>query len=80
MKPVKFPQVNIEIAKEQDEYITLPACIIDEPEGRIITCFELSDEEIKEIVETKKLWHTQLSFRKPMQPISMSTQNPFKNG
>jgi len=78
MKAVEFPQVNIRIAENQPEYETLPACVIDEPEGRIITCFELTDEEIEEIVQTRKLWHVQLAFKQPMQPIQLSTQNPFE--
>lgn len=77
MKAVEFPQVNVRIAENQPQYETLPAHIVDEPEGRIITCFELTDEEIDEIVKTRKLWHVQLSFRQRMQPISLSTQKPF---
>ncbi|MBR8535400.1 hypothetical protein KDU71_07495 [Carboxylicivirga sediminis] len=77
MKALEFEEVNSRIAEKQEEYETLPACIrIDKPECHIITCFELSDEEIEEIVKTKKLWHVQLSFAQPMQPILMTTKKP----
>lgn len=40
--------------------------------------FELSDEEIAEVVRTKKIWHTQMVMGNLFQPIMMSTQNPFE--
>ncbi|PKP11977.1 MAG: hypothetical protein CVU09_00315 [Bacteroidetes bacterium HGW-Bacteroidetes-4] len=78
MKAIEFPQVNVRIAENQPEYETLPALVSSEPEGRITTCFQLSDEELKEIALTGKLWHLQLAFHQPMQPIALSTQIPFE--
>lgn len=43
-------------------------------------CFELSDEEIEEIIRTRRFWHTQMLFGHNFQPIRMSTQNPFASG
>lgn len=40
-------------------------------------CFELSDEEIAEIVRTKRIWHTQMVMGNLFQPVMMTTQNPF---
>lgn len=40
-------------------------------------CFELSDEEIEELVRTRKLWYTQMLFGNQFQPVCLSTQNPF---
>jgi hypothetical protein len=62
--------------------------VVEESENPIVTekrtipwsmtaCFELSDEEIEEIVRTKKLWYTQMLFGNQFQPVGMSTQNPF---
>jgi len=77
MEPIEFPEVNSRIAEDQEEYVTLPSCIrTDKPEGHIITCFELTDAEIEELVKTKKLWHVQLAFLQPMQPIMLSTAKP----
>lgn len=92
MRAVKFDQANVNLAEGQDEYETLPIyAVIDEdgnprrnkdgglfdPQGEMTCCFELNKEEIDEIVRTGKIWHTQLTFWQPFQPISMSTQNPF---
>jgi hypothetical protein len=41
-------------------------------------CFELSDEELAEIILTKRIFYTQMVFGSNFQPISMSTKNPFK--
>lgn len=40
-------------------------------------CFELSDEEIEELLKTRRIWHTQCVFGHNFQPIRMSTKNPF---
>ena len=77
MKPIEFEQVNVRIAENQEEYETLPAYIEEAPTGTIVTCFKLEKEEIEEIVKTGKIWHQQLAFHKPMQPILLSTQCPF---
>lgn len=77
MKAVEFPEVNIRIAEKQPEYETLPAHVSEDSQGIVTSCFELSDEEIAEIVKTRKLWHQQLAFHQPMQPIVLITQNPF---
>ena len=71
MKAIKFPEANIDLAKDQDEYITLPAyCDVDENEqpvqvngvyrdqyGEMTVCFEadLTDAEIEEILLTRKI-------------------------
>jgi hypothetical protein len=72
MKPIEFPEVNTIYAKDQPEYIPLP-CHKTES-GDVISCFELSEEEIQEIIETKKLWLSVRTFNKPLQPIFLSTK------
>jgi len=78
MKPVDFKQVNFLIAEGQEEYETLPAYIEEAETGTIVTCFELDNEEIEEINRTGKIWHQQLAFHQPMQPILLSTLCPFE--
>lgn len=80
MKPVDFKQANVKIAENQPEYETLPAYIEEAPTGTIVTCFELDQEEIEEIKRTGKIWHQQIAFHQPMQPILLSTQCPFDEG
>lgn len=95
MKAVTFLQANFNLAEGQSEYITLPSyAVLDvegnlatdpatgellDPEVRVVSCFELSDEEIAELVRTKKLWHIRLTFGSAYQPMRMSTLNPFEN-
>lgn len=93
MKSIEFPESNCALAKDQPEYQTLHVFVenkqcefVDPPTGKLYNkevpwsmtaCFELSDEEIEEIVRTKKLWFTQMVMGKLFQPVMMSTQNPF---
>lgn len=73
-----FPQRNVELGKDQPEYETLFAHVdTSVPERPVTSCFELTDEEVAEIVATRKIWHSQWTFGSPYQPIRMSTQNPF---
>lgn len=71
---VDFPGSNTDIAKNQPQYNPLRAMQFpNDPFGVIVTAFELSDEEIQEIVKTKRLYHSQLTFGDKMQPILMAT-------
>ncbi len=78
MIAVNFPEANVQLAKDQPEYQTLPVLYEPTAEGVPMTCcFELSEDELKEINDTGKLWHTQWTFGHPFQPIRMSTKRPF---
>ena len=74
MIPVEFNECNVIYAKEQSEYIPLPACKI---EGLVITCWELSTDEIEKITSTGKLWISMLTFNHPLQPILPTVDAPF---
>lgn len=74
MKSIHFPEVNAVIGKGQPQYeplfsyinrndVAIPATI----------CLELSEEEISDIVKTKKVWLTQLTFGNPYAPILLTT-------
>ena len=79
MTSADFPQRNVELAKDQPEYETLYSHVDQSrPETPVTCCFDLTDEEIEEIVRTRKIWHTQWTFGHPFQPISMTTSNPFQ--
>jgi len=45
MKPIKFKQSNITFAKDQPEYLPLPAFKDDGPDGLIISCWKLTISE-----------------------------------
>lgn len=74
MKAIYFPEVNVEIAKNQPEYNTLPAYISNE--GVMVTCFEFTDEEIQNIIKNKKIWVQVLMGNNRLQPFSLI---PVKN-
>ncbi|MDB5288541.1 MAG: hypothetical protein JWR05_3490 [Mucilaginibacter sp.] len=92
MKAVKFEQANIMLAEDQPEYETLPIWAdvdenrhaiknidgsIRDPQGEVISCFELTDEEVNDIVKNRRIWHRQITFWNAPMPISIETQNPF---
>lgn len=78
MRAVEFPQANVVLGEKQPEYIPLPVHYDNSiPERPMTCCFELTDEEVEEIVKTRRIWNTQLTFGNPYHPVSMSCSNPF---
>lgn len=71
-----FPEANSTLAVEQDEYEPIHIRIGASPDVPITCCFRLSNAEIDEIVRTRTLWYTQLTFGHPFQPVLLSTQRP----
>ena len=85
MKPVPFEEVNTVFGKDQPEYMPLPALVKpftigkgDDaavyPKGIVVSCWELSEEEIAEIVKTKKVYLSVLTFGQPVQPCLLTTK------
>lgn len=70
MKTIEFNEQNCVYAKDQPEYTPLP--VLKNEEGDVVSCWELSEEEIKQIVETKQLWIKVKTFNNPLQPIFCS--------
>lgn len=69
MKPIDFPGVNHVFGKDQPEYKPLPVMHLHDPEGSVISCWELTPEEREEIARTGKFYIKQLTFNRPLQPI-----------
>jgi hypothetical protein len=69
MKPVKFPGCNRVLGENQPQYIPLPIIAFDDEYGTVISCFELTDEEIKIICKSKRLYIQCSTFNEPLQPI-----------
>lgn len=81
MEPVNFEGVNIVYGANQPEYKPLPAerrvpQKTDRFFGEILTCWELTPEEIKRVQETGKIWLSVLTFGQPLQPVLMSAEKP----
>lgn len=79
MRSIDFPQRNTVVAENQSEYLSLYAFagqIGSVPgEKGFVMCFELSDEEIKNVVEYRRVWYSQLTFGNPMNPVSFFVCN-----
>ncbi len=79
MRAVEFPQANTILGASQPQYIPLPAhWDKTSPEQAMTSCFELTDEEVEEIVRTRRIWNTQLTFGRGYHPVRMSCSNPFE--
>lgn len=74
MKPILFPGCNVEFAKDQPEYLPLPAILCAGDEGRVISCWELTDEEIAIISKTRKIYLNQLTFNQKLQPQRLQVE------
>ncbi len=77
MKPIEFKGQNIVFAKDQPEYLPLPAYQDDEQGGRIFHCWKLSFWERCKIFLTGRLWINVLNFHRSPQPIKPMVDNPF---
>jgi hypothetical protein len=67
MKAIKFTGCNVVYGANQPEYLPLPAMKM--PDGEVITCWELSDEEIEVIRKNKCIYFSQLTFNSSLQPV-----------
>ena len=67
MKPTKFEGSNVTFAKDQPEYLQLPA--YRDEDGTIITEWEFSDEERARIAKGENPRITTLTFNKALQPF-----------
>ena len=79
MKAVKFDEVNVIYAENQEEYESLPVFKPENDEyGLIVACFELSPDELKSVSENGKIWLSVLTFNNPLQPVLLSAHKPFE--
>jgi hypothetical protein len=75
--PVEFKGQNVIFGANQPEYQPLPA--YRAADGTVTTCWQLSDEELAEIVKNGgKFWLQQLTFNAPLQPQLPWTHRPHE--
>lgn len=73
MRPTKFEGHNVVFAEDQPEYQPLPALRYpSDPCGTVITCWQLSEDELEEVKRTGKIYLSQFTFNGPLQPVLMS--------
>jgi len=76
MNPVKFKGCNVTFAKNQPEYLPLPAH--RNASGKITVCYRLSVRERIIVLLKGKIWFQSLTFNKPLQPQKLSTYYPYE--
>ena len=76
MHPVTFPGSNVVLAKDQPEYLPLPAHVAPGAYGIVTTCWELTDEDLAKIIETRKVWCSQYTFNTGLQPQLLTVETP----
>lgn len=74
MKPTYFKEVNVEFAKDQPEYQTLPAYKENSTQGEVITCWKLSFKERLYVLFFGNIWLSMLTFNKPLTPSFMTVK------
>ena len=64
MKPIEFPEQTTVFAKDQPQYVPLPAFIDKEDKtGQVVFCMGLSFKERFKLLFTGELWCSLLMFR-----------------
>ena len=77
MELIEFAEQNVVIAKDQPQYRPMPAHVrMDDREGQVICCWQLSPEEIERLLVDGKIWHSILTFGGPVQPQMLSVDKP----
>jgi hypothetical protein len=70
MIPKCFEEQNVMFAKDQPEYLPLPA--FKQGNGDVITCWHLTDEEIDKLTESRSLYLSVKTFNQPLQPVYLT--------
>jgi hypothetical protein len=74
--PVLDGMPEVLFAKDQQEYMPLPAVLCADSHRTVITKWRLSFVERIKILFRGSLFHHQFSFDKPLQPIYISIEKP----
>lgn len=82
MHPIYFPQVNVTLAKDQPQYLPLPIYrdqdVQTQPEGKCVSCWQLTWGERFKLLFSGKLWLSQLTFYHALQPQRPSVMSPWE--
>lgn len=77
MTLTEFPEQTVVIAKDQPEYLPLPAYrYANDPQGRIVCCWSLTPDERQRVWDTGEIWHQVLTFNQPLQPQLLTVDKP----
>ena len=76
MRLIEFPEQTVVIAKDQPEYLPLPAHQFKDGQGRIAFCWKLSWRERLKVCFRGIIWHEVLTFYRPLQPQMLLVDKP----
>ena len=76
MTPVAFPGHNVTFAKDQPEYLPLPAHRSED--GEVTSCWSLSWRERLRLLWSGRFYITLMTFNGPLQPILPRAEWPEK--
>lgn len=76
MQPIEFPEQNKIWAKDQPEYLPLPAYTDNE---QTISCWKLTWRERLALLFTGRLWLRQMNFGQSLQPQLPTIETPFES-
>lgn len=74
MELIEFPEQTIIIAKDQPEYLPLPAHI--DAQHIVTCCWRLSWKERLRILFTGLIWHQIMTFGTSLQPQMLHVKKP----
>jgi hypothetical protein len=81
MKPI-IPPIEVPnshrstVAKDQPEYQALPVIrLLRDTTGTVISCWELSPDEMEEVQKNGKIYLTILTFHQLLQPVLLLTES-----
>ena len=80
MKLIEFPEQTTVFAKDQPEYLPLPAHRFGDAEGRIACVWSLTWRERIRVLLTGRIWHQVLTFDQPLQPQLLTVEKPAMQG
>lgn len=74
MTPIEFNEQTVVFAKDQPEYLPLPAHV--DGQGIVTSCWRLGLRERLRLLFTGRLWLQQMAFGQPLQPQRPTTEKP----
>lgn len=80
MKPIEFAEQNCVYAKDQPEYLPLPAfktAFGPDNLGEVWSCWRPTMRERIKLLFTRKIWLSCATFGRPLQPVRLMVDSPF---
>lgn len=78
MEPISFKGSNTTFAKDQPEYLPLPAHL--SPDGTVTSCWKLTWLERITVLLRGRFYFSVMTFHTPLQPQRPSVDNPVQRG